>query len=123
VYSLVVGLVPGSSWDYWLVYTVVPPMGLQTSSAPWVLSLAPPLGILCSVQWLALSIHLCFCQALVDPLRKQLYQDSVSKHLLAFSIVSGFGDCIWDGSPGGAVSGWSFLQSLLHAITHNYFAV
>jgi hypothetical protein len=28
--------------------------------------------------------------------------------------VSGFGDCIWDGSSGGAVYGWSFLQSLFH---------
>jgi hypothetical protein len=27
--------------------------------------------------------------------------------------VSGFGGRIWDGSPGGAVSGWSFLLSLL----------
>jgi hypothetical protein len=35
------------------------------------------------------------------------------EHLLASIIVSGFGDCIWDGSPGGAVSGWPFLQSLL----------
>ena len=39
-------------------------MGLQTPSAPWVLSLAPPLGTLCSVQCLAVSIHLCICQAL-----------------------------------------------------------
>jgi hypothetical protein len=29
---------------YWLVHIVVPPIGLQTPSAPWVLSLAPPLG-------------------------------------------------------------------------------
>ena len=36
---------------------------------------------------------------------------------LAFTIVSGFGDCIWDGSSGGAVSGWSFLQSLLHPLS------
>jgi hypothetical protein len=25
-----------------------------------------------------------------------------------------FGDCLWDGSPSGAVSRWPFLQSLLH---------
>jgi hypothetical protein len=24
--------------------------------------------------------------------------------------VSGFGDCIWDGSPGGAVSGWPLIS-------------
>jgi hypothetical protein len=29
---------------YWLVHIVVPPIELQTPSAPWVLSLAPPLG-------------------------------------------------------------------------------
>jgi hypothetical protein len=30
---------------------------------------------------------------------------SVRKHLLAPTKVSGFGDRIWDGSPGGGVSG------------------
>jgi hypothetical protein len=79
-------------------------MGLKTPSAPWVLSLAAPLGTLCSVQWMAMSIHFCICQALAEPLRRQLYQTPVSKHLLASTVVSGFGDCILDGSPGGAVS-------------------
>jgi hypothetical protein len=67
----------------------------------------------CSVQWLAECIHLCICQVLAEPLRRQLYQAPVRKHLLASTIVSGFGNCIWDGSPGGAVSGWPFFQSLL----------
>jgi hypothetical protein len=31
---------------YWLVYIVVPPIGLQIPLAPWVLSLAPSLGAL-----------------------------------------------------------------------------
>jgi hypothetical protein len=35
---------------YWLVHTVVPPMGLQTPSAPWVRSLAPSLGTLKETQ-------------------------------------------------------------------------
>ena len=108
---------PWELWGYWLVHIVVPPMGLQTPSAPWVLSLAPSLGTLCSVQWMTVSIHFCICQALAEPLRRQLYQAPVSKHLLASTIVSGFGDCIWDGSPGGAVSGWPFLQSLLHTLS------
>jgi hypothetical protein len=43
---------------FWLVDIVVLPIGLQTRSAPSVLFLLPPLGILCSVQWLAASIHL-----------------------------------------------------------------
>jgi hypothetical protein len=37
-------------WGYWLVNIDVPPMGLQTPSALWVLSLAPSLGTLCSAQ-------------------------------------------------------------------------
>jgi len=28
-----------------------------------------------------------------------------------------FVGCIWDGSPSGAVSGWPFLQSLLHSLS------
>jgi hypothetical protein len=96
---------------------VVPPMGLQTPSAPWVLSLAPSLGTLCSVQWMVVSIHFCICQALAEPLRRELYQVPVSKLLLVPTIVSEFGGCIWDGSQGRAVSGWSFLQSLLHTFS------
>ena len=30
----------------------------------------------------------------------------VSKYFLANSVVSGFGVCVWDGFPGGTVSGW-----------------
>jgi hypothetical protein len=41
----------------------------------------------------------------------------VSKELLASMIVSGFGNCIGDGSPGGTVSGWPFLQFLIHTLT------
>jgi hypothetical protein len=39
-----------SSWRYWLVHSFVPPIGLQIPLAPWVLSLAPPLGALWSIQ-------------------------------------------------------------------------
>ena len=85
---------------YWLVCIVVPPMGLQNPLTPLVLSLVP-LRTLCSVKWLADSIHLCICQTLVESLRRQLYQASVSKHLLASTIMSGFGDCIWDESQVG----------------------
>jgi hypothetical protein len=98
-------------WGFWLV-DVVFTMGLQIPSPPSVLSLTPPLVTSCSVQWLAASIHLCIC--LADPLRRQLNQAPVSKHFLASTILSGFGDCIWDGFRGGAVSEWPFLLSLLH---------
>jgi hypothetical protein len=40
---------PWELWGYWLVHIVVPPRGLQTPSAPWVLSLATSLGTLCSI--------------------------------------------------------------------------
>jgi hypothetical protein len=108
-------LSPWEPWGYWLVHIVVPPMGLQASSAPLILSLAPPLETLCSVQWLAESIYLCICQALAEPLRRQLCQGPVSKHFLASTIVSGFDNCIWNGSPDGADSdGFSFsLCSIL----------
>jgi hypothetical protein len=56
-------------------------------------------------------------QALAEPLRRQLYQAPFSKHFLASAIVSGFGDCIWDGSPSRADSGWPFLQSLFHNLS------
>ena len=39
-----------SSGGYWLVHIVVSPIELQTPSAAWVLSLAPPLRALCSIQ-------------------------------------------------------------------------
>ena len=35
-----------SSRGYWLVHIVVPSIGLQIPLAPWVFSLAPPLGAL-----------------------------------------------------------------------------
>jgi hypothetical protein len=31
---------------FWSVHIVVPPIGLKTPLAPWLLSLAPPLGAL-----------------------------------------------------------------------------
>jgi hypothetical protein len=51
-------------WGYWLVDIVLPPIELQTTSTPWVLSLAPSLGALCSIQYMTMSIHSCICQAL-----------------------------------------------------------
>ena len=111
---------PWELWGDWVVHTVVRPMGLQAPSAPWVLSLSPPLGTLCSIQLLAESTHLCIYQVLAEPLRRQLYQAPVSKPLrllLSSPIVSGFGNCIWDGFPSGAVSGWPFLRSLLHILS------
>jgi hypothetical protein len=88
---------PRELWGHWLVHIVVPPIGLQIPSAPWVLSLAPSLWTLFSVQWMTMSIHFCICQALAEPLRRQLCQAPVSKILLASEIMSG---------SGGLFMGW-----------------
>jgi hypothetical protein len=114
VYSFVGGLV---LWGY-LFHIVVPPIGVQTPSAPWVLSLVPPLETLCSGQWLAENIYFCICQALVEPPQETAISGFCQQDLLASTIVSRFGDCMWDGSPGGAVSGWwLFLQFLFHTLS------
>ena len=74
--------IPWEFWGVWLVDIVVLPIGLQTPSAPSVLSLTPPLG--CSVWWLAESIRICNERLLVTVLlfslrrrNLQLIQDSV----------------------------------------------
>jgi hypothetical protein len=91
VYYLVDGLVPESSgWGVWLVDIVVLPMGLQTPSAPSVISLTPPLRTPHSVQQLAVSIQFCICKALAGPFRRQLYQAPFSKHFLASTTVVEF---------------------------------
>ena len=91
--------------------------GLKTPSAPSVLFLTTPLGIPCSVPWLAASIHLCICHVLAEVLGIQIYQIPVSKHFSTPIIVSAFSDCIWDRFLGRAVSGWPFLQSLIHTLS------
>jgi hypothetical protein len=55
--------------------------------------------------WASTSVFVRFWQSLSG-------DSHISKHFLEFTISSGFGVCIWDGFPGGAVSGWPSLQSL-----------
>jgi hypothetical protein len=110
--SLVGGLVPRSSGNL-VGWYCCSSYGVASS----VLSLTPPLGTLCSIQQLAESICLSICQTLAESLRIQLYQAPVSKPFLASTIVSAFCNCIWDGSPGWAVSGYPFIQSLLHNLS------
>ena len=66
-------------------------MQLQSPSAPSVLPLALPLGFLGSVQWLDMSMCICIDQVLIDILREQPYQATVSKSFLALAIVSADG--------------------------------
>jgi hypothetical protein len=67
-------------------------------STPSVLSLTPLFGTPHSVQWLALRIQLCICKALAGCLRREPCQAPFSMYFLASTIVSGFGNCIWDES-------------------------
>jgi hypothetical protein len=62
-----------------------------------------------------MSIHLCIV-SFWQSLSRESYIRLLSHALLGIQSMSGFGDCLWDGSPGGAVSGWPFLQSLLHTL-------
>jgi hypothetical protein len=66
-----------------------------------------------------LTANICICigPELAELLKRQLYPAPVSKHFLALAIVFGFGVCMWDGYPGGAISGWTFLQSLLYSLS------
>jgi hypothetical protein len=59
------------------------------------------------------SICICIDQDLAEPLRRQQYQAPVSKLLLASPIVSGFGGCLWDESPIGAVNNIKFKNSII----------
>ena len=79
-----------SPWEllgYWLVHIVVSPMGLQTPSPLWILSITLPLVTQCSVQWLGVSIYLCTCQVLAETLRRQPYQAPVIKTLVGIHSV------------------------------------
>jgi hypothetical protein len=69
-----------------------------------------------SNDWAA-SNGICTWQDLAEPLRSQLYQAPDSRYFLVSTIVSGFGVCTWDGSPGWALSGWPFLQSLIYILS------
>jgi len=60
------------------------------------------------VGWL--SIHLCICQTLAEPLRRHLYQAPVSMHFLAYcqGLVTVYGDK----SPGRRGSLWMAFPSV-----------
>jgi hypothetical protein len=95
-------------WYFCSSYGVANPF---SSFSPFFLT--PPLRTLWSVQWLAASICLCICQALEEPLRRQLYKAPANMQFLASTIVSTFGDSIWGRSSVGAVSGHFRLYSIL----------
>ena len=94
--------IPRKLSGYWLVHIVVPSMGLNPFRPLHTFSRSsigdPALSPMDGSEHPLLY---------VSGTRRQLYQTLVSKLLLASTIVSGFGGGLRDGSPGGAVSGWS----------------
>jgi hypothetical protein len=86
---LVGGIASGNTdWVVRPAYVVLP-MGLQSPSAPLVLSPALPPDSLNSVGRLALSILICIGQLLPGPPKEPSHQVSVSKLLLTAATVSG----------------------------------
>jgi hypothetical protein len=106
---------PWELWRVWLV-DVVLPMGFQNPSAPSVLSVTPLLGSLCPDQWVAVSICICICQVLAEPLRRQLYQAPVSKHFMASAIVSRIAVYTWVEFPR-----WYSLWMAFPSVSTPYF--
>jgi hypothetical protein len=120
VYPLVGSLIPGSSGrSCWLIllfflwvantFSLFSPF---SNSSLGYLVLSPIVGC---------KHHFWISQTMAGPLRRKLYQAPDSKHFLSSAIMSGFGGCVWDGSPGGAVSGCTLLHSLLHNSSCDFF--
>ena len=87
-------------------------MGLQSPSAPWILSLAPSLGTLCSVQWMTVSIHYCICQALARASQQtaifgscQLNLAGICNSVLVWWLYMGW------------MSGWGSLWMVLPSVS------
>ena len=102
---------------YWLIHIDVPPMGLQnpfSSLGTFSRSFTGDL-VLCPMD--DCEHLLLYLSGTGRPLKRQLYPAPVSKLLWASSIISGFGGSLWDRSPSGAVSDWSFLQSLFQTLS------
>ena len=85
---------PRELWGYWLVHIVVPPIRLQTPSAPWLLSLAPSL-------WTVLhpmddcEHPLLYLPGIGRASQETAISGSCHQALVGNCLVSGFGGCLW----------------------------
>ena len=50
-------------------------------------------------------------------LQETAISGSCQQAFVGILLVTGFGGCLWDGSPSWAVSEWSFLQALLQTLS------
>jgi hypothetical protein len=103
----------GVGVGYWLVHIVDPPIGLQTPLTPWVLSLAPSLGDLYSID----EHPLLYFPGTGIASQETPISGSCQQALVSICLVSGFDGCSCGGPPSGIVSGWSFFQTLLQTLS------
>jgi hypothetical protein len=108
MYSSVGGPAPGSSTGFGLLTLLLPPWGCKSPQILWsLLHLLHQGRQAQSNGWLqaSSSLFVRFWQSLSG----DSYHASISKHFPASTIKSRFGGCIWDGSPGRAVSAPHFV--------------
>jgi len=113
VYSLVGGLVPQSSGGCFNIdfsfYEVINPFNSYSPCLNF------PIGDLAlSPMFHCVHLNLYWSDS-GRASQWTAYPAPVSKHFLASAIV-----CRWNGSLGVAVSGWPFLQSLLHSLSQHF---
>jgi hypothetical protein len=85
-----------SSGRYWLVHIVVPPIGLQTSLTPWVLSLAPPFGGPVFHPIDDCEHRLLYLPGTGIASQEIAMSGSCQQNLAGIcNCVSGFGGCLW----------------------------
>ena len=87
-----------------MVHIAVSPMGLQTPSASWVLSLAPLLGTLLSPKD-GCEHPLLYLSGTGKASQETAISGSCQQALVGIHNSFRFGDYIWDGIPGRVVSG------------------
>jgi hypothetical protein len=111
MYSLVGGLVPGAlkgqvGWYYCSSYGVASPF-CSYSPYPNFSTGDPMISSMVGYEHLPL-----YMSGSGRASQGTAIPGSCQQSFLASAIVSGFGVCRWDGSLGGTVSGWPFLQFL-----------
>jgi hypothetical protein len=115
VYSLVGGLVPGRYGGLGSLYCCSS-YGATNPFSTWVPSSSSSIGNSVLSTMDVYEHPFLYLSVLAQPLKIQLYQESKNKHMSSTMLFES-GDCIWDGTPGRAVFGWPFLQSLLHTFS------
>ena len=99
-----------------MVDIVVLFMGLQIPSTPSVLFLTPPFGDPVLSPMVGCEQPRLYLPGYGRASQDTAISASCQEALLGIPNIVWFGDYIWDGSPGGAVSGWPFFQSL-HSVS------